>query len=249
MRTDLNWHERFIQQASWTATLRKYLYKQTDLAHASCLLEVGCGTGAILSELPNFTLAELHGLDINRSRIEEACVNAKEAICIQGNANSLPYPSHLFDISYCHYLLLWVKEPVRVLNEMQRVTRHGGSVLVMAEPDYSHRVDQPREMEALGELQTRSLVKQGADPTIGLKLDKLFELAKIHVVESGVLQQESTCRWNLRDWELEWKVFHSDLVELIPESKLASLKQADLKAWMNGTRMMHVPTYFAWGRV
>jgi ubiquinone/menaquinone biosynthesis C-methylase UbiE len=249
MSPEIKWHERFTQQAEWTAALRKYLYKQADLAHSSRILEVGCGTGAILSELPNFTQAEIQGLDLSRSRLAEASVHAKNATFTQGNAIALPYHSHSFDVVFCHFLLLWVKEPVQSLVEMRRVTHPGGAVLLMAEPDYSHRIDQPKEMKYLGELQTLSLIQQGADPVMGCKLKDLMNESGINLVESGVLKPKPRNQWDPQAWEMEWEVLESDLVGSIPESKLASLKQADLQAWMNGTRVMLVPTYFAWGRV
>jgi ubiquinone/menaquinone biosynthesis C-methylase UbiE len=59
----MDWHARYTQQANWTRDLRAYLFEKTELSGAGCALEVGCGTGAILSEVS--TQADLHGLDID----------------------------------------------------------------------------------------------------------------------------------------------------------------------------------------
>src|SRR5512134_3202020 len=59
----MNWHTRYSQQAKWTRDLREYIFEKTDLNRAQRVLEVGCGTGAILSELPKHP--NKYGLDID----------------------------------------------------------------------------------------------------------------------------------------------------------------------------------------
>ncbi len=55
----MNWHTRYTQQAKWTRDLRAYIFNKIKLNESNRVLEVGCGTGAILSELP--TNISLHG--------------------------------------------------------------------------------------------------------------------------------------------------------------------------------------------
>jgi ubiquinone/menaquinone biosynthesis C-methylase UbiE len=45
----MNWHNRFLQQAGWTRDLRTYLFAQAGIERARRVLEVGCGTGAVLA--------------------------------------------------------------------------------------------------------------------------------------------------------------------------------------------------------
>jgi ubiquinone/menaquinone biosynthesis C-methylase UbiE len=135
---------------------------------ASRLLEVGCGTGAILAELSNQT--GLHGLDINLQALAQCRIHALSAFLVQGNALQLPYLDHSFDIIYCHFLLLWVDDPLLALLEMKRVAKTAGHILAFAEPDYTARVDKPRELVPLGEWQAESLRRQGADPGLGRRL-------------------------------------------------------------------------------
>jgi SAM-dependent methyltransferase len=248
MNTEVNWHARFTQQASWTSPLRNYLFQKADLENASLVLEVGCGTGAILSDLPKLTNTSIHGVDIDYTRLQEANTHIPSVNFINGNAMALPYPARFFEICFCHFLLLWVGEPVQVLREMGRVTRIGGDILVMAEPDYSQRMDSPQEMARLGELQTRSLRIQGADQTIGSRLPSLFSQAGINLMEIGTLQKFAPEALKAEDWELEWKVLESDLAGLLPVSEIASLKQIDLESRLKGQRTMYVPTHYAWGQ-
>src|SRR3990172_4682062 len=159
----MNWHARYTQQANWTRELHEYLFQRTGIEEANGVLEVGCGTGAVLSGIQTHAL---HGLDVRPASLMEARVHAPAASLTCGDALSLPYPDETFDITFCHFLLLWVREPRRALLEMRRVTRPGGSVLALAEPDYSARVDEPAELAVLGRWQAESLRGQGADPAL-----------------------------------------------------------------------------------
>jgi ubiquinone/menaquinone biosynthesis C-methylase UbiE len=48
-RKHINWNSRFATQATWTKQLRDFLTSQLGFGSLSKILEVGCGTGVILS--------------------------------------------------------------------------------------------------------------------------------------------------------------------------------------------------------
>src|SRR5512145_3576700 len=160
--------------------MRAYLFKKARLDTARRVLEVGCGTGAILSELPD--MISLHGLDIDRVALSRCRVNASAASVVQGNALGLPYQNQIFDIVYCHFFLLWVGDPLQSMLEMKRVAKTGAHIIAFAEPDYTARVDEPRELAPLGGWQAESLKRQGADPGLGARLDDLFFEAGLQLV-------------------------------------------------------------------
>ena len=147
--TPQDWHQRFTQQAQWTRDLRAYLYQRVEIAQAQRVLEVGCGTGAILADLPAQIPLQV-GLDVDRQNLHLAMRSTPGTGFTQGDGHALPYPDGCFDVTYCHFLLLWVADPAQVLREMVRVTRPGGAVLALAEPDYGGRVDYPEELAILG---------------------------------------------------------------------------------------------------
>jgi SAM-dependent methyltransferase len=240
----MDWHRRYLQQARWTRDLRTYLFKKAGLDTAGRVLEVGCGTGAILSKLPNHI--SLHGLDIDRAAVDQCRVHAPAALLVQGNALGLPYSNQIFDIVYCHFLLLWVGDPLQALLEMKRVAQAGAHVIAFAEPDYIARVDEPRELAPLGESQAESLKRQGADPGLGARLDDLFFEAGIQLVETGTIQNAGLDP-SLEEWEIEWEVIESDLAGFIPGDDIQKMKKLDRQARATGQRVLHVPTYFAWG--
>jgi SAM-dependent methyltransferase len=238
----MNWHDRYTQQACWTRDLRAYLFVKAGLKDARHALEVGCGTGAILAELA--TPASLHGLDFDRTRLSEARVNAPAARLTAGDALALPYPDFTFDLTFCHFLLLWVRDPSQAVCEMARVTRPGGHVLALAEPDYSCRVDQPESLTPLGRWQTEALRAQGADPSFGARLAETFVRAGIEIVETGAIER-SEREASRGERENEWAVIEADLSGPVAGEDLQRMKQLDEQAWVRGERVLFV----VWGRV
>jgi len=240
----MNWHTRYTQQAKWTRDLRAYLFDKTKLDSANRILEVGCGTGAILAELPDHI--PFHGLDLDPAALAQCRIHAPAALLTHGNARSLPYSNSSFDIVYCHFLLLWVSDPLQALLEMKRVTKHGGHILAFAEPDYSNRIDKPDELVQLGKWQTEALIRQGADPSLGARLAELFLQAGIRIRETGTIQGMEN-EASPDEWEIEWAVIESDLAGSVTGEDIQKMKGLDQKARSSGERVLHVPTYFAWG--
>lgn len=211
------------------------------------MLEVGCGTGAILSSLES--PAQLHGLDLDGRALREAQIHAPKALMTRGDGLHLPYPACCFDIVYCHLLLLWVPDPLAALVEMKRVTRAGGYVLALAEPDYTLRVDEPAELAAIGRMQTESLRRRGADVGLGGRLADLFERSGVHIIETGVLQDRDAASLTPDEYEQEWAVLESDVAGLMPDDEIRRCRTLDEQARSRGERVLKVPTYFAWGEV
>ncbi|HIE56609.1 MAG TPA: methyltransferase domain-containing protein [Anaerolineales bacterium] len=249
--TPADWHRRFTRQAQWTRALRDYLLPRVGEKSAARTLEVGCGTGAVLTELSE-TLSFTAGLDVNFTYLNLAMRNTPQARLTQGDAHTLPYASNNFDLTLCHFLLLWVDDPLQVISEMVRVTRSGGAVLALAEPDYGGRIDYPVELGVLGDWQRASLRRQGADPLMGRRLAGLFHQAGIEAVETGILGAQWPEAPDQETWESEWAVLESDLSQIseileIPE--MTKLKELDRMAHEKGERVLFVPTFYAWGRV
>lgn len=238
----MNWHSRYLQQAAWTRELRTYVFEQAGISSANRILEVGCGTGAILSGLTS--PASLHGLDLDPVALNECRIHAPTVSAIRADAHHLPYPDKSFDIAYCHFLLLWVDDPLQVVREMARVSR---AVLALAEPDYSQRVDEPAALKPLGAWQAESLRRQGADPSFGAMLAETFHRAGIKLIETGPIQGQAVIR-SAQDWENEWAVLQTDLEGVASNEEIQKMKVLDEIARKNGERTLYVPTYFAWGK-
>jgi len=129
------WHDRYQRQAQWTSSLRAYLYERAALPPDSRVLDVGCGSGVLLDELSG-KFSRVFGLDLEHERTAMAMRKSPQTLLVQTDAHCMSFESQAFDLVLCHFLLLWVNEPSRVVSEIARPTRHGGGVMVFGEPEY-----------------------------------------------------------------------------------------------------------------
>jgi len=240
------WHERYRQQGEWSAKIRDYLFAQAQIDYKHNILEVGSGTGAILELLSESGYLFLTGVDINYHGLAFSKIKNFPHFLIQGDGYQLPFPTQTFDASYCHYLLLWLEYPVKLLTEMRRVTKPGGWVIALAEPDHQSRIDYPPPLDRLGKNQTQSLQDQGVDIQMGRKLTGLFHDIGLIDVQSGILGAQ----WSSPDTKdpTEWQMLKWDLDGVLGEDEFSKYKQLNHQAWIEGKRVLFVPTFYAIGK-
>jgi SAM-dependent methyltransferase len=242
------WHRRFEFQAGWTSEVRDFLFSSFEITPASKILEVGCGTGAVLSSLKSQAPARFFGIDVDYERVKFASSAVPGASFAASDGLQLPFPSRVFHGAFCQFLLLWTHDPLAILQEMTRTVMPGGFVAALAEPDYSARIDHPASLAELGRLQRQALRNQGADTEMGRQLAGLFSLGLANI-QTGILGARRQLPDPMGDFESEWAVLESDLSSLLPAGRLAEYKTADIIARKSGERVLFVPTFYAVGRV
>jgi len=90
------------------------------------VLEVGCGTGLVLSRIADFAQAA-KGVDLSPGMLELAKKRGLDVV--EGSATSLPFPDRSFDVTCSFKVLAHVPGIEQALSEMARVTRPGGVIL------------------------------------------------------------------------------------------------------------------------
>lgn len=119
---------------------------------------------------------------------------------------------------------------------MTRVTRPGGWILALAEPDYGGRIDFPRELEAVGQRQIQGLLDQGANPYLGRTLRSLFVSAQLTEIRTGLLGGEWQGSPGEDHMDLEWETLARDLSHLLPAGEIEHYQRIDRRAWKMGTK-------------
>ena len=245
MLTPEQWHAHFCYQAKWTEEVRENFFKNWCGPNLR-ILEVGCGTGAIIGSTLFNSHSILHGLDCSfeflgygskiNNLVNETC----------GNALQLPFCDEAFEITFCHFLLLWLQDPSAALKEMVRVTHKGGWVAAFAEPDHSARIDYPIAFEKAGKAQVVSLQRQGADLQSGRKLVEWMIDCGLQHIEVGILgahwmvdrQGERSEEARMLEHDLKWL---SD-----DKKKDVGIKQSSNEYQKS---VIFIPTFYAWGQV
>ena len=242
--TTADWHRRYQQQAGWSKTVRDHILLSLNLPAAPFILEVGCGTGTVLADYSKNPTFLTFGLDIESSVLHFSQKEDRGAILTCGDTLTLPFTNASFDLTFCHYLLLWLNDPLSAIKEMKRVTRPGGSVCAFAEPDYGGRIAYPAELAKATDLQTQSLKQQGANPSIGRQLRHLFTEAGLSKVQAGVLADE----WNEVKGSLESEIdmIADDLALL--GNKPGSIEVFDKDQFPEDS-IYFIPTFYACGQV
>lgn len=98
------------------------------------LLDVGAGSGTISVTLAQripggkVTAVDLDAGILPRARAVAAAAGVENITFSQADAYALPFDDGAFDVTHCHQVLTHLREPWKIISEMLRVTRTGGSV-------------------------------------------------------------------------------------------------------------------------
>jgi ubiquinone/menaquinone biosynthesis C-methylase UbiE len=137
-----DWNEEMIQRydpevfthhprgvVRWVENKRtQRVVRSLDARAEHRILDVGCGAGHILNELPG---EQRHGVDISTFMVKRARERlGTKASIVQGDAEKLPYDDASFDRVLASSLLSHVLHPEVVMTELKRVTRPGGRIVI-----------------------------------------------------------------------------------------------------------------------
>jgi len=182
-------YDRFMGR--WSRLLAPGFADGADVAPGQRAIDVGCGPGALLTELVTRLGAEhVAGVDPSESFVAVARERQPGVDVRVAPAERLPFPDDAFDVALAQLVVHFMADPVAGLREMARVTRPGG-VVAACVWDYGGHRDPLRTFWAAA----RSL-----DPDVGDEselagvrdghLAELLEAAGLVRVTQSVLRVE-----------------------------------------------------------
>jgi ubiquinone/menaquinone biosynthesis C-methylase UbiE len=218
--------EKKVDAQAW---VHKYLAHQ--VREGADVLSVGCGPGVILREVAALgKFVKATGIDISAERIQEATARHRDNPAmnfIRGDAHAMEFPSHRFDLVYSRMLLEYLKDKQAAINEMVRVCRPGGTVLLQDLDGQLlwHYPEDPL-MQSTTEKVMKALAVTGFDPFVGRKL---FTFARKAGLENIGVQVESyhliageVSPEILKQWELKLAIAAPQLRQVLGDVEAKS---------------------------
>ncbi len=117
----------FYVESTTRETIERLGLRATDR-----LLDVGCGTGALLQRLSEtHPVEQLSGVDPVPEMLGIARQRLSPAIDLrEGWAERLPFAAERFDVVVSCNMFHYIREPLAALTEMKRVLRPGGRLVI-----------------------------------------------------------------------------------------------------------------------
>jgi len=148
------------------------LLELIDINEKSSILDVGCGHGHIITELARIAHK---GKSIGIDASKEMILLAKENFRNKPSANlqffhidaeSMKFPKETFDLIICTNVLMWVRQPKKVLNLMISFLKPGGKIIIFTYPTGTAYVDLFEEVlrDLFPDLLNKSAVKTMMTP-------------------------------------------------------------------------------------
>ncbi|RJR25944.1 class I SAM-dependent methyltransferase [Candidatus Microgenomates bacterium] len=109
------------------------IIENLELKKGDKVIDIGCGRGFYINFLSQLNLGlEIFGIDQNEKYLKVAKKNlgGKKVFLNRGNALNLPFKANFFDKVIASEILEHINDDVKALEEMYRVLKPGGIILI-----------------------------------------------------------------------------------------------------------------------
>lgn len=218
---------QFLDAANALESIQAYRQRMLELVPITpgkCILDVGCGIGHTALQLTQLVgpTGRVVGLDKSEAFIGEARRRAAaHSLPVEyqlGDAQRLAFPDHSFDVCRTERVLMYVAQPEQALDEMVRVLRPGGA-LILYEFDYDGMV-----VDAPDQALTRQITRLIADSVpsgwIGRQAPRLLR-------QRGLREIMIEPRMVLTPYAMYRRVVSGTLEEAVQAGQLAAAEVAN----------------------
>jgi len=184
---------RLIEQEQ--ADEASQVLRLTGLTAGARVLDAGCGPGGIsemLAEVVGET-GQVLGIDLSEERIREARQRFQHRPTLRfqvADIHATGLPDGAFDYTWCQYVFQYLPRRRAALDELIRVTRPGGRVVVSDMDGFGlGNWPFPESLQASCKLFVEALGRSGFDLHVGRKLYTEFRQAGLVDVQVRLLPQ------------------------------------------------------------
>jgi SAM-dependent methyltransferase len=166
-----------VDARAWVAR-----YLEPHLADGMRVLDAGCGPAVIAAEVARrFPGVDIVALDASEPRLavaRDTLAAYANASVVAGDVHRLPFPDESFDLVYSRFLFEYLAATQAAADELLRVCRPGGTVLLqdLDVQLVNHYPPDPELDRGIAEA-LALLEPTGFDPHVGRKLRHLLEHA------------------------------------------------------------------------
>jgi ubiquinone/menaquinone biosynthesis C-methylase UbiE len=177
-------YDRFMGR--YSVQLTSQLADYADVQPGQHVLDVGCGPGALTTELvARLGAGAVTAADPSESFVEAARARHRGVQVALAPAEDLPFEDDAFDAALAQLVVHFMSDPVAGLGEMRRVTRPGGFVAASVWDHAGDRSPLTPFWRAARELHPRA---PGEDHLAGIRDGHLAQL----MTEAGLTDVEQT---------------------------------------------------------
>lgn len=170
-----------------------------NIGETDTVLDLGIGTGASLNYFPR--RGRLIGVDLSSGMLRKARIKMREmaldhVTVFQANALELPFADNTFDTIFTSHVISVVSDPVKLIQEAQRVAKYGARIVMLNHFQSTNRFVALLEKWACPlctHLGWRSdLVLQDLIRRTNLEIDYRFKLESIDLWETVVINNNKS---------------------------------------------------------
>lgn len=160
MESMASWYQKLLVPAlseQWISNV----FDEVQLNTVKSLLDVACGTGVLARTAAKQVGAEIYvaGLDINPGMLKVAEKLNPNIEWYESSAEDLPFEDHTFDAVVCQFGLMFFENRQGALQEMHRVLKSGGHLVVTVFDSLDHIPGYERIIKVYAEVAGEEVAK------------------------------------------------------------------------------------------